>query len=65
MRLIWLTALETSEPVGIVAARIAVIEQKAMKDAQVVALHLDTGKEVRVMEPLDEVRRQLGLCDSG
>ena len=59
MDVIWLTALETSEPVGIVIARIAVIEQKAMKDAQVVAIHLDTGKEVRVIEALQDVRRRL------
>ena len=59
MRLIWLTALETSEPVGVPVARIAMIEQKSMKDAQIVAIHLDTGKEIRVIEPLAEIRRMV------
>lgn len=59
MRVIWLTALETSEPVGLPLVRIAMIEQKSMKDAQIVAMHLDTGKEVRVMEPLEEIRAMI------
>ena len=57
--MIWLTALETSEPVGVPVARLAMVEQKSMKDAQIVAVHLDTGKEIRVMEPLAEVRRMI------
>lgn len=57
---LWLSNVETSEPVGIPLARIAMIEQKPLCDANVVAIFLDTGKEVRVIETLDEVRRRLG-----
>ena len=59
MQTLWLTALDTSEPVGVPVARIALIEQKSPKEGQAVALHLDTGKEIRVMESLTAIRAML------
>ncbi|MEM1130453.1 MAG: hypothetical protein AAGB15_06280 [Pseudomonadota bacterium] len=59
-RYIWLSSVETSEPVGIPVDRIALIEQKTLKEGNIVAIFLDTGKEVRVMESLDRVRHLLG-----
>lgn len=58
--LIWLTSVETSEPVGIAPAAIAMIEQKPAAEGHVVAIFLDNGQEVRVIESLAEVRRRLG-----
>ena len=63
--ILWLTAVETAEPVGIPVDRLVMIEQKSIKEAQVVALHLDTGKEIRVVEPLAEVRKRLDAADRG
>lgn len=59
MTLIWLTHLETSEQIGIVRARVAWLEQKPPKDGHAVAIHLDTGQEIRVMESLADVRQML------
>lgn len=59
MRLVWFTSIETSETIGIAADRIAMIEQKPAKEGHVVAIFLDTGKEIRVMEPMSDVRMQL------
>ena len=56
---IWLSNVENSEPVGIPLHRIALIEQKTAIDGNVVAIFLDTGKEVRVIESLDIVKTYL------
>lgn len=56
---LWLSSVETSEPVGIPLARIAMIEQKPLQEANVVAIFLDTGHEIRVMEQLEEVQRRV------
>ncbi len=57
--MIWLTSIETSESVGIPPERIVMIERKSAKDGHAVAIFLENGKEVRVMEPLSAVRAQL------
>lgn len=57
--MIWLTSLETSEPIGIAQHRITTIEQKPLQEANVVAIFLDTGQEVRVIESLSAVRQRL------
>ena len=54
--MIWLTGLESAEPVGVPVMRIVLVEQKSPKEGHAVALHLDTGKEIRVMESLGDVR---------
>lgn len=59
MRMIWLTALESSEPVGVPIARIALVEQKMPAEGHAVAIYLDTGKEIRVMESLTAIRAML------
>ena len=56
MRMIWLTALETSEPLGLNADHIVAIEQKSAKDSHAVGIHLDTGREFLVIENLSDVR---------
>jgi hypothetical protein len=59
MDMIWLTSVDTSEVIGLVRSRIVFVEQKPAKEGHVVAIFLDTGREIRVMEPLSEVRMQL------
>lgn len=56
---LWLTNVENSEPVGLPRRRITIIEQKAASEGHVVAVHLDSGMEIRVIESLDVVRRML------
>lgn len=56
---IWLSNVETSEPVGIPLHRIALIEQKSGQEGNVVAVFLDTGKELRVIESLDVVKARM------
>lgn len=59
MQLLWLTNLETSEQVGIATDRLLMVEQKSPSEGYAVALHLDTGKELRVMESLADVRAMI------
>lgn len=64
---LWLSSVETSEPIGIPVHRIALIEQKSSQEGSVVAVFLDTGKELRVIESLAVVKSQLGnqsICQS-
>lgn len=56
---LWLTSVETSESVGIPPHRIAMIEQKSGAEGHVVAIFLDTGKEIRVIESLDRIKKLL------
>lgn len=56
---IWLTSVETSEPIGIAIHRVTMIEQKEPHTGNVVAIFLDTGKEIRVAETLASVQRML------
>ena len=56
---LWLSNVETSEPVGIPVHRIALIEQKSAMEGSVVAVFLDTGKELRVIESLAVVKARL------
>ena len=60
---LWLTAIESAEPIGIAVERIAMIEQKARGEGLVVAIHLDTGPEIRVVESLDCVRQAIAGAD--
>ncbi len=53
---IWLTAIESAEPVGVATQRIVMIEQKTRGEGMVVAVHLDIGTEIRVAESLDRIR---------
>ena len=59
MQLLWLTGMETSEPLGIPLARIVLIERKSGKEGHAVALHLDSGKEIRVIESLEDVKSKI------
>ncbi|MEM7057652.1 MAG: hypothetical protein AAF557_08695 [Pseudomonadota bacterium] len=56
---LWLSNIETSEPIGIPINRITLIEQKSAKDGNVVAVFLDTGKELRVIESLATVKSRI------
>lgn len=56
---LWLSSVETSEPVGIPMHRIALIEQKSGQEGHVVAVFLDTGKELRVIESLAAIKSQI------
>lgn len=57
--MLWLTSAETSEMIGVPIHRIALIERKSGAEGHVVAIFLDTGKEVRVIESLDRIRQLL------
>lgn len=57
--MIWLTALESSEPVGIAVDRVTLVEQKTPTEGHAVAIHLDTGKEIRVIESMTSIRAML------
>lgn len=61
---IWLSNVENSEPVGIPVRRIALIEQKTGAEGDVVAIHLDTGKELRVIEALATVKNRMEDCQA-
>ena len=61
----WLTAVDSSEPIGIPIERIAMIEQKARGEGMVVAIHLDAGKEIRVIESLQRVREIVDDVSTG
>ncbi|MEM7268184.1 MAG: hypothetical protein AAF401_02910, partial [Pseudomonadota bacterium] len=54
--IIWLTNIDTAEPVGLSAAKMVLIEQKRPQDGGAVAIYLDFGKEVHVAESLSRVR---------
>lgn len=56
---LWFTSVESSEPVGIPLARIAMIERKGPQTGGVVAIFLDTGKEIRVIEAFETVRKMV------
>ena len=56
---IWLSNVENSEPIGIPMSRISLIEQKPAAEGNIVAVHLDTGKEIRVIESLAVVKAQM------
>ena len=56
---IWVTSVETSEPIGVPVARISMIERKEPQTGHVVAIFLDTGKEGRIVESLEDVRTKL------
>ena len=56
---VWVTSVETSEPIGLPVARISTIEQKERHTGNVVAIFLDSGKEIRVMESLETIKSML------
>ena len=56
---LWLSNVETSEPVGIPFSRVTFIEQRPLCEANIVAIHLDCGIEIRVMEDLSGVRARI------
>lgn len=63
--ILWLTSVETSEPIGIQAERIAFIERKPISEGNVVAIHLDVGREIRVIETLADVQSALSALNVG
>lgn len=54
--MIWLTNVETAEPVGLPLSKVLLIEQKRPQDGGAVAFYLDHGKEVQVSESMARVR---------
>ena len=54
--LIWLTNIETAEPVGLPLSRVLMIEQKQPQEGGTVTFFLDHGKEVQVSESLARIR---------
>ena len=56
---LWVTSVETCEPIGMPISRISMIERKEPNTGNVVAIFLDTGKEIRVIESLEDVRSMI------
>jgi hypothetical protein len=63
--LIWLTNIETAEPVGVPLSKVLLIEQKRPQNGGAVALYLDHGKEVQVSESLASVKERIAAADRG
>lgn len=57
--LIWLTNIETAEPVGLPLSKVLLIEQKRPQDGGAVAFFLEQGKEVQVSESLARIRETI------
>lgn len=53
--ILWLTNIDTAEPVGVPLSKLLLIEQKRAQDGGAVALYLDHGREVHVSESLPRV----------
>lgn len=53
---IWVTNVDTSEPVGVRVDQILLIEQKRPEDGGAVAIYLAHGKELHVIESFRAVR---------
>ncbi|MGB0505158.1 MAG: hypothetical protein ACPGGK_03090 [Pikeienuella sp.] len=60
---IWLTNIDTAEPVGVPVTKVVLIEQKRAQDGGAVALYLEHGKEVFVSESLNRIREM--MCGTG
>ncbi len=59
--ILWLTNIETAEPVGVPLSKLLLIEQKRAQDGGAVALYLDHGREVHVSESLSRVHELIGF----
>jgi len=53
--ILWLTNIDTAEPVGVPLSKLLLIEQKRAQDGGAVALYLDHGREIHVSESLSRV----------
>lgn len=53
---IWVTNIDTSEPVGVRVDQILLVEQKRPEDGGAVAIYLAYGKELYVIESFKAVR---------
>lgn len=59
-KMIWLTNIDTAEPVGLPVDKIVLIEQKRAQDGGAVAIYLAHDKEIYVSESLTHVSDLLG-----
>ena len=59
---IWLTNVETAEPIGVPPSKLLLIEQKRPQDGGAVAIYLDHGKEVQVSESLARIRERIAAA---
>lgn len=57
--MIWLTNIETAEPVGAPVDKIVLIEQKRPQDGGAVAIYLAHNKEIYVSESLSRIAELL------
>lgn len=58
-RMIWLTNIDTAEPVGAPVDKIVLIEQKRPQDGGAVAIYLAHDKEIYVSESLARIAELL------
>lgn len=54
-RLIWLTNIDTAEPVGVPVEKVVLIEQKRPQDGGAVALYLECNREIYVSESRERI----------
>ncbi|MEL7464191.1 MAG: hypothetical protein AAFN79_09000 [Pseudomonadota bacterium] len=59
---IWLTNVETAEPIGFPISKLLLVEQKRPQDGGAVALYLDHGKEVQVSESLARIKERIAAA---
>lgn len=63
--ILWLTNIETSEPVGVPLSKVLLIEQKRPQDGGAVAIYLDHDREVHVTESLSRVNELMAVASKG
>ena len=60
----WFTAIDSAEEVGVPVRRILMVEQKARNEDLIVALHLDGGIQIDVVESLEMVRERIATASA-
>ena len=60
----WFTAIDSAEEVGVPVRRILMVEQKARNEDLIVALHLEGGIQIHVVESLEMVRERIATAST-
>lgn len=63
--LIWLTNIETAEPVGLPLSKVLLIEQKRPQEGGAVTFFLEHGKEVQATESLARICESIEAAVGG
>ena len=60
----WFTAIDSAEEVGVPVRRILMVEQQARNEDLIVALHLEGGIQIHVVESLEMVRERIATAST-